>query len=376
MWPLALLRGAVAGAKKLISGSPKPTPSPARTIIRNAPRARVIASAAPKPNKLINPRKPMGLVNPVRESTPGGLAGRSRIQVPDHTGTTDRTFAGEHQQRTGREPTPRPGGPAPGQQGQTWDARAANLAFAGSSLQQLASSFIPGISWTGSVSARGFKGTSLRTVLHYCLAVAFGLARQSRIGSTTYKVDLFHVENRVEVHYSSSTSLAMEWMNVADSLREAVTNVAIDAGVRLMGGASVSGGIGTFNNAVVSNAEKAAKDLLQSVVALNRVLGPAGIWEMAQTDIKTGIPPVTLKIINAPGNTEIQPFTDMANWSDVLKRPLLTRDMAMNPEPTQIPQMDSTHYDLRSLVAQVLHDPGVLPPVPDTNIALASKTLA
>lgn len=376
MFP-ALIRAAGAGLSRVknavLGSSPKPTATPARTAVRvSRPAARIVPTE--KPNKFINPRKPGW--TPPPQAPRGGVSPRARIEVPGHTGTTDRTYAGEHTRVTGKDPTPRPAGPGPGQQGQTWDSKAANLAFAASSLNQLASSFIPGITWAGAVSARGFKTTPIRDVLHYCLAVVFGLAKQSRIGNVLLKADLFHVENRVEVHYQSTTVMALEALNTVGTLVDKVANGVTAAGARIMGGKTIVEGVANF---IIgdSNPVMAVKQFTEAVDDLGRLLGPAGIWEMGQTDIRTGIPPGSMlaHITNNKQNEKSQPFQTMFEWSWVHDRPLLTRDLALNPEPTPMPQMDVTHYDLRSLVAQIMHDPGVLPPVPDTNIALASKEL-
>lgn len=355
-----------------------------RALVRGGAATRVTPRAVvPKPPIRITPRvKPNKLIDTTKRPTGRHLppAPQPRIPVPprirptqDVPGTNaplDRTNTGEHRQQTGNIPSPPLEPPVTGRQGTEWAATAANLSFAAGAAQQLASDYIPKTKWTGSVSARGFKATPLRDVLHYCLAVVFGLVHQSRVGGTWIKVDCHPVENRVEVHFGNDSAVLLEPYNI-----KSVTAASLlDLTDRMPGVRDVG-----LSDAVVAGIQKfvlgaalpgaALREMVKVAADINRLLGAGGIWDMAQTDIFTGKAPASM-ILN-----QAQPYTDMRDWSVKDKRPLLTRDLSFNPEPPEIQGMDRTHYDLRSLVAQAMYDPGVLPPPPDTVIALAQQDL-
>lgn len=235
------------------------------------------------------------------------------------------------------------------------------------------SSYIPSISWTGSVSARGFKTTPLRTVLHYCLAAVFGLIHQTRVGHSTFKVDLYPNENKVEVVFTNSSVLLLEALNSSTNVLASVLEVAKDGmanlGRVLSAPQQVVPGVFKFIRDA-NDPKKALDDFLKVIGDQMRHLGVAGIWDMAQSDIYAGQPPLTM-LAGKP-----QPYMTMFDDSFHDKKPMLTRKLAVNPQAPQVAQMHfPTHFDLRSLVAQALYDPGVLPPPPDTNVALPNARL-
>jgi hypothetical protein len=174
------------------------------------------------------------------------------------------------------------------------------------------------------------------------------------------------------VTFTSDTSALLELINI--SALSVITANSLDPGVF-----SKPKGI---NEVIIADIQKfvdgsrdikaAALDWIRRVQNVNRVLGPAGIWDIGESNIYAGLTPATMAV------PDIQPYTDMLNWTgpNNAPRPLLTRDLADNPEPPQSPpNMHTTHYDLRSLVAQALYDPGVLPPSPDTSVALPNAEL-
>jgi hypothetical protein len=368
-----LARAAVAAASRIVGlGGRAKTVTP-RAL---APRVPVVRPTPwVKPNKMLDLTKPRRATPRVPTHTPPVRtpATRTRINVPQHPGTAapvDRSHADVYHRGTGKEPTPKNDPPEAGKQGRDWLGIAGNLGNAAYGLKAFASDLIPGITWHGGVTARGFKVTPLRDVLHYCLAVVFGLVHQSRVGSTLIKVDCFPIENRVEISFQSASAMLLEPYNVAAvsaaSMAGLTTNVP---GGRTVGPTEeVINGIKRFVAGVI-NPVQAFKNFVQTAADVNRLLGAGGIWDMGQSNIYAGRPPASM-ILN-----QAQPFTDMQEWSFVDKRPMLTRDLAYNPEPVEITGMHSTHYDLRSLVAQALYDPGVLPPPPDTAIALAQQDL-
>lgn len=94
--------------------------------------------------------------------------------------------------------------------------------------------------------------------------------------------------------------------------------------------------------------------------------GPKLLFEIAKDSIFSGQPPWPVA-----RNGDVQPFTDIVKFHAPPAagrqavgntKPILTREPAINPQYEQ-----ALGVDLKTLVAQVLHDPGVLPPSPKTN---------
>lgn len=96
--------------------------------------------------------------------------------------------------------------------------------------------------------------------------------------------------------------------------------------------------------------------MLEAIREINaqlvRQFGAGAAWNMGREEIKGARPPFFIN----PAAPKL-PFDHMAD--DYL---WLTRLPAANPRP---PAHDG--IDLRTLVAQVLHDPGVRPPLPKTD---------
>ena len=148
----------------------------------------------------------------------------------------------------------------------------------------------------------------------------------------------------------------------------------------------------TVENAVdgINNAISAAFRVYQNV---GRALGPLAVWDMPvanQLDRRQGDPAnplfsdetiyggVPSMFLTPPPNEE-QPQNRLPTpFGLMVQQPLLTRNPAPNPQPPVPaglgvdPADAASGYslDLRSLVAQALYDPGVLPPKPDTNVSL------
>jgi len=131
--------------------------------------------------------------------------------------------------------------------------------------------------------------------------------------------------------------------------------------------AGVVNGIGKY---ITGTPVQAIVGFTKVLTDLQRRLGPGMIWDMAVDNIFAGNPPATMAL------SKSAPFTEMEAWRDNDKRPLLTKDVTYNPQGTHFPDKHfPTHYDLRSLVAQSLYDPGILPPVPDTLVGLPNERL-
>ncbi len=108
--------------------------------------------------------------------------------------------------------------------------------------------------------------------------------------------------------------------------------------------------------------------------SVSKILGQGVIWNLGRQQILGGIEPDIMKQ-NNPGafqKSGEDTFLGLNTFSHLKGKPILTRVHSVNP---QMPNSKAGLYgyfgfgtDLRSLVAQVLHDPGVRPPSPQTNL--------
>jgi hypothetical protein len=114
----------------------------------------------------------------------------------------------------------------------------------------------------------------------------------------------------------------------------------------------------------------AAGELLKVKVAkqvdkLTNENGPKMLFELAPGQVFSGPMPWSLAI-----NNKVAPFTQMMiEHAPGTNNPLLTRATAENP---QLPQ--AMGVDLKTLVAQVLFDPGTMPPPPRTHAGPPTTT--
>jgi hypothetical protein len=252
-------------------------------------------------------------------------------------------------------------------------------------IRALSDKWLPGIRWTGTVSAVGFKTTPTRTVVHYALAVAFGLVKQQRVSGVALSVDIDYETNHVVVIYTSNAY----WLTELITLGIYNVNGAIlpsklaedfnklkkkldDLPSRSLMKGFIKGpqaGFVELGSGAVELAGDALALVLKAYGNLGRMLGPLAIYDMGEETLFGGRPSVLLQ--DRPNEPE--PFKSMHVDENGYLVPLLTRLPAPNPQPPVPPGEDpSTGYsvDLRSLVAQALYDPGVAPPIPDTNVSL------
>ncbi len=248
----------------------------------------------------------------------------------------------------------------------------------------LAERWLPSIEWHGTVNATGFKTTPTRTVVHYALAVAFGLIKQQRVSSASLVVNIDYNTNNVSVGYVSKAywlteiyTLALYAVNgvaLPPKLSKDVHNLtqqAKDVFSRSMVSGIVKGpaaGLVELGTGTVKLAGDALKVVIGAYQNLGRLLGPLAVYDMGDETLYGGRASLLLRAPDQP-----EPFKSMQTGPDGKPVPLLTRLPAPNPQPPVPPGEDpSTGYsvDLRSLVAQALYDPGIAPPVPDTNVSL------
>jgi hypothetical protein len=233
---------------------------------------------------------------------------------------------------------------------------------------------VPSITNINAVSATGFKNVPTRTVLHYCLAAAFGMQHQSRLGHVKLTAKVHPVLNRVEVLYQvTSTNLGEIISYIVD-----VAGPAAAPGSRNFGvWENRAGGVTAFNvqpGVQIASAKDTATKLSTPLGSFNRRSGPGGIWDMAPESYHAGDPPFLV------GVSDIEPYTSFYKRCNLL-RPMLTRLPALNPQmPDEHGAVggrgDPSRPDLRTLVAQAFCDPGVRPPTPDTNVYLGTGVLS
>ena len=121
---------------------------------------------------------------------------------------------------------------------------------------------------------------------------------------------------------------------------------------------------------------------LDQVAKFGLLDGPRLIFEAGRQVIYSGNPPWPLNRQQKNPAQPIQPFTLIANFHarnknniigriDPNAKPIVTSEDAANP---QLPQ--ALGVDFVTLVAQVLHDPAVLPPEPRTDNGPATRVNA
>lgn len=250
--------------------------------------------------------------------------------------------------------------------------------------RQLASEWLPTISWEGVVQATGFKTTPTRTVVHYALAVAFGLIKQQRVSDCVLMVDVDYETNHVTVVYKSKAYWLTEILTLGIyTINGAVFPPGTVKDINSLIGKSMDAFSRSlqsgFKNGTTAGAIELGKQgailggdalrlILRAYQNLGRLLGPLGVYDMGDETLYGGRASALLR---APFQPE--PFNSMITDANGKPVPLLTRKPAPNPQPPVAIGTDPASgysLDLRSLVAQALHDPGVIPPVPDTNVAL------
>lgn len=369
----AIIRGvtsAIGKVAKKVGGTAKPSPKPPRPAPNAVRKPNKVIIRKPQP---VAPRKGTGkaLVPAPRTAPPAKPslppANHPGNTLPPDMGSADRF--NRIQVPSGLPPHAAHETPAAGAAGQDHKDAGLALMTAVNVAQQFASSFIPSITWTATITARGYKSTPLRTVLHYCLALAFGTGHQARLGSSNLTATLFPNENRVEVTFLHSSSLLLEPVNVGFNWLDHLLPDLDELSRTVSNPEKMVAGIEKWITDQI-DPTAGARDFAKFVGDQIRELGPGGIWDMARSNYYAGDPPATMIL------DESEPYTSMRKWGQIEKRPLLTRSLAENPQADKFPEKHHpTAFDLRSLVAQALYDPGVIPPTPDTVVALPDELL-
>lgn len=257
--------------------------------------------------------------------------------------------------------------------------RALNSAWAIQGWNQILDSWFPSVKHSVTVTVNGGKVTPNTDVVHAALSIAFGsLAhRPGSIAKITIAVKNDPVNNSTTIVFLISSISALF---VAEALVKLFRGIILQI-IPAIGSENDDSAIGGVTRGIrssmvpvspsapgvakrdqaqppppgVVNPAGGGNELLEAIQAVNDELakqfsGGAAFF-MGREDILGGKPPLLCNVQNKGG-----PFDQMVyqKW--------LTRQSAPNPLP---PASDG--MDLRTLVAQVLHDPGVRPPQPATD---------
>lgn len=278
----------------------------------------------------------------------------------------------------------------------------------------------PGVTHKTTVRAQGAPQTHLNAVVHLALAAAFGTTLFSPrvLSQSAVSVTVNHTTNTVMVEFgyrswTTADMLLQAYENVVRSIPGAAAvaggsikiskgdmkggvkdvargsaDIGVDAILKALEAAAKIAqapanwfaGAGTKDATPEANGSrpplegnqvqenKAAQEEARKREAFeeaakkggffSRALGTLSVYNMGRHTIRGGAP-VGLLDTTAPGDRPL-PFREMVG------QPILTRDAAANPPPPTGTAAVGP-LDLRTLVAQVLHDPGVRPPAPRTD---------
>lgn len=223
------------------------------------------------------------------------------------------------------------------------------------------SRWLPSTTHAVSVRVNGGKATTNSAVVHAALSIAFGALNieiaKTALANLGLKVKNNPVENVCTVSFALTSASGIFVANflsrlvfkigeaIGRGIKQYVDEMIPDApGVAIREGRDrAPGNVG--NRGQNMDAVMADVD-----IQMAKLLG-ASAFDMGLEEIRGGAAPL---MINT--RQRLKPFDDMRN------KVLLTRQPAANPAP---PAVDGV--DLRTLVAQVLHDPGVRPPLPKTS---------
>lgn len=283
--------------------------------------------------------------------------------------------------------------------------------------------WIPTVQVAQSVRVQGSPYTSPRTTLHFALATMFGLS-PARVGdkfSVTANVD--HRNNIVEVVFAINTTALSALLSSIGSELPAVVKEELqklkDAAARALAGDTDNleeyiegidpakdpkdlpgkvvippaialenpplikkpnatpkrglGGKGIRENPVVAPwliarvaPGAGGKEIFEDIKQVKKLgikSGPELLFNIAKDRTFSGVPPWQLI-----GGDNIQPFADIVKFhapnlnNRNRVQPIMTREDDINPQ-----YQEALGVDIKTLVAQILHDPAVLPPRPKTD---------
>lgn len=213
------------------------------------------------------------------------------------------------------------------------------------------SKWFPSLDLIGEVELQGEKTTTSKATLHQALAIAFGMVDTTKLAEIELHTEFDHVNNRVHVAFGVSNAALLFMLN---SLLNSAGGAAVNAaggGIFSMVAPVPALGAAWYGARNGANNKDKADNLITQVQELVKRLPTSKIWDTPKDDIIGGPIPMIL-----------QDFVERHPMNETKSQLFLTRSDAINPQPP-----GSDGLDLRSLVAQVLHDPGVRPPMPRTN---------
>lgn len=274
-----------------------------------------------------------------------------------------------------------------------------NKAFNYDNMKRALAGLWPKQQWHCHVSAYANKTTPMRTAVHYCLAVAFGLIKSNRLGGMFIKIEIDYEINLVQVTLGMQSSLITDVVTAPTTIAKVIGSAisgppeqgmdtssgrfwgSLRSAARGIGpwlpGSGIyygvaaltsGGGLPPQEQPPAPNGGAPTTKLQDIYNNISRELGPLSIYDMGDETIYGGTPTTLTSYVGG-----VKPFADISK--DAQGRPaiLLTRYPAPNPQPPGPPNLPPAYgysTDLRSLVTQALVDPGMTPPFPQTNVIL------
>ena len=255
-------------------------------------------------------------------------------------------------------------------------SRALESAWALQAWNQQLESWFPSVKHSATVVVVGGKTTPNTDVVHAALSIAFGALshRPSSIGKITIAVKNNPTTNEVAVTFIIASVAALFIAELLSNILARPINIInvigegdsdIDDVVRgvkivivennpLVPGVGRRGqqGVPPGGNQGGAGGNPLLKEIHRINDALAGQFGGGACFHMGRDAIFGGKPPLLTQMKNKGGKL----------FDEAVYKKWLTRDPDANPLP---PAADGV--DLRTLVAQVLHDPGVRPPAPQTD---------
>jgi hypothetical protein len=178
-------------------------------------------------------------------------------------------------------------------------------------------------------------------------------------------VDIDHMLNCVTVNFTTAN------MPVADQITAAFTRFqnmsTLGAGI-LVAKTAILGPIPFILESVFGGEGGFGDKFRRFVDQITEAMGAEEIWYLGRNEVKAGRPPYMIAnppVKEAPfwGEMLLDAGGPIIDGAPPKGAVMITRDPSPNPQP---PSGIFSGNDLRTLVAQVLHDPGLRPPAPAT----------
>ena len=235
-----------------------------------------------------------------------------------------------------------------------FSGRAANAGFALQTWNDVFSRWFPSLTHGTTVKVNGGKLTPNNDVVHAALSIAFGSMRSVLTTTTSFSnfaliVKNDPIQNVCVVSFATTNASAIYAINMAANALGFIIGEAIRG---------IKSSINPFTKDEPGLAERGPDGQTKIDKFISKLIDRLGNVGLADSAYDIG----QEEIIGWEGPPLVRPVKEKRPFNEMKYKLWLTRLPATNPKP---PAYDGT--DLRTLVAQVLHDPGVRPPLPKTD---------